>query len=348
MSMNDKLAYLKIKYAPLSNFTTHAAASDVPWMSDPEWREFKADVAEHGISEPITCAESGDGKNYIVLDGRHRHSVAVELGIKEIPYRLVDIAVADQSEFIYRTAVFRRQLSPSRRAMLAAKIKPRLAEAAVIRMKAGKASDPMAKLPQGPARDQAAEIAGVSPRMVDDAATVLRDGSKEIIDAVERGEVTVSRAAKVVKAESKPDQLAVAKEKPAARKPKADVLTEVLDASGAAPAVVDGDMATCIPKKAVPAKMARAFSLTAEYDRVQQLFISLNKAVKALADSPAGVFLHAQSVLADLKNAQIAVKFAKPYDVCPACGGKGCDNCKKSGWVTKDRFERTPKPEVQS
>jgi hypothetical protein len=62
------------------------------------------------------------------------------------------------------------------------------------RMLAGKASDPGANLPQGRARDQAAAILGVSPRSVEAAGNVLKQGTPELIQGVESEQVSVSAA----------------------------------------------------------------------------------------------------------------------------------------------------------
>lgn len=58
----------------------------------------------------------------------------------------------------------------------------------------------------------------VSGRSVNHATTVLEQGSKELVEAVERGEVAVSRAATVAKSLPKSEQLTVATEKPPRKK----------------------------------------------------------------------------------------------------------------------------------
>ena len=79
--------------------------------------------------------------------------------------------------------------------MVAARMKPLFEREARERMRAGKAANPMANLPQGPARDLAAAALHVSPRSVEDASKVLREGAPELGRAVEEGRVSVSAAA---------------------------------------------------------------------------------------------------------------------------------------------------------
>jgi len=68
------------------------------------------------------------------------------------------------------------------------------AKEANARMVKGKKNDPVANLPQGSnqgkAREQAAEVVNVSPRMVQDAKQIKRD-NPEAFERIKSGEVTV-------------------------------------------------------------------------------------------------------------------------------------------------------------
>src|SRR5436305_1583896 len=97
--------------------------------------------------------------------------------------------------FVVSRNLRRRHLSECQRAMVAARRKPLFEQEARERMLAGKAADPMANLPQGPARDQAAAVLHVSPRSVDAASKVLQQGAPELGRAVDEGRVSVSAAA---------------------------------------------------------------------------------------------------------------------------------------------------------
>ena len=97
--------------------------------------------------------------------------------------------------FVISRNLHRRHLDESQRAMVAARRRPLFEWEARERMRAGKAADPMANLPQGPARDQAAAVLHVSPRSVDAGSRVLQQGAPELGRAVEEGRVSVSAAA---------------------------------------------------------------------------------------------------------------------------------------------------------
>lgn len=66
-------------------------------------------------------------------------------------------------------------------------------------------------------------------------------------------------------------------------------------------------------------------------------------AAERIAGTPHGIYVNAQSVAADLKNARTALKQSMPYKVCPICNGDGCDTCRSSGWVSKRQWDLIPK-----
>src|SRR3954452_11420654 len=82
--------------------------------------------------------------------------------------------------FVVSRSLPRRHLDESQRAMVAARMKPLFEREARERMRAGKAADPRANLPQGRARDQAAAALHVSPRSVDAGSKVLQQGAPEL------------------------------------------------------------------------------------------------------------------------------------------------------------------------
>jgi len=65
-------------------------------------------------------------------------------------------------------------------------------------------------------------------------------------------------------------------------------------------------------------------------------------AVNALMLTEHAAFLAQQRVLTDLRNAKTALKQAMPHEVCPLCGGDGCETCRMTGWVTKQQWDLIP------
>ena len=70
-------------------------------------------------------------------------------------------------------------------------------------------------------------------------------------------------------------------------------------------------------------------------------------AAERIAGTPHGIYVNAQSVAADLKNARTALKQSMPYRICPVCNGDGCDTCRSSGWVSKRQWDLIPAAQRQ-
>jgi ParB family chromosome partitioning protein len=72
------------------------------------WRAFLADVAEHGIREPLTV----DRSTGFVVKGNQRLRAALELGIDEVPVMYQDYASPDEAiDDLIRDNVMRRDMS---------------------------------------------------------------------------------------------------------------------------------------------------------------------------------------------------------------------------------------------
>jgi hypothetical protein len=65
-------------------------------------------------------------------------------------------------------------------------------------------------------------------------------------------------------------------------------------------------------------------------------------AVNALMLTEHAAFVSQQRVLTDLKNAKTALRQSLPHEVCPLCGGEGCETCRMTGWVTKQQWDLIP------
>ena len=64
--------------------------------------------------------------------------------------------------------------------------------------------------------------------------------------------------------------------------------------------------------------------------------------VNALLQTEHAAFVAQQRVLTDLRNAKTALKQSMPHEVCPLCGGDGCETCRMTGWVTKQQWDLIP------
>lgn len=68
--------------------------------------------------------------------------------------------------------------------------------------------------------------------------------------------------------------------------------------------------------------------------------------LREILEGPAGSVLaeQRQDIERDRQNILSAIKFSRPYAVCPYCGGNrdDCTGCKGRGWVTKEAWDQSP------
>ncbi len=185
----------------------HPAADLFPMLPASELQALADDIRTNGQREPVVL---WDGQ---VLDGRNRLAACDLAGVEPLT-RTLDVC-PDPVAFVLSLNLIRRHLNESQRAMVAAKVRPMLAEQAKARMLAGvKTGNPTPNLGEGPAKgesaDQAAAMLNVGRGTVEAAAKVLKHGTPELVEAVERGGVAVSAAAAVASLPAEDQREAVA------------------------------------------------------------------------------------------------------------------------------------------
>jgi len=165
-------------------------------MAAVEATGLRADIIRRGIVTPLAITKDG-----VVLDGRHRLRIALELGLDQVPVRVVD--PDDEVDFMLSAALQRRQLTPSQRAALVLILTDYLAHkaAAVARKNANLRSKSLdvARVPhRGRTRDHAASLAGVSPRLVQDAILVQQT-DRDLFEQVTTGRLPLRQAVQQLK-----------------------------------------------------------------------------------------------------------------------------------------------------
>lgn len=157
----------------------HPLADLFPLIEGAEFENLVADIKANGVREPVILHE---GK---ILDGRNRWKAATAAGV-DVPTK--DYEGADPLGFVISLNLHRRHLDESQRALVSAKISTM-----------GKGRPQNNPPIGGVSAAEAAQLMNVGTRSVERAKTVLNHGSPELVAAVERGEVTVSDAAKIAK-----------------------------------------------------------------------------------------------------------------------------------------------------
>jgi hypothetical protein len=169
----------------------HEAANLFP-LDDEHIGELAEDIKVNGQQIPI---ELCDGK---IIDGRRRYTACQRIGREP---KTVDVSPADPVAYVLSLNLHRRHLTPSQRAMIAARAREMYDRQAKERQRASGGDHKKAvpeKLPEpvkGDSRDLAGKAAGVSGRSVDYATKVLERGTPELVKAVDEGRVAVHTAA---------------------------------------------------------------------------------------------------------------------------------------------------------
>lgn len=171
----------------------HPFAEVFPLLPKAELDELVADIETYGQREPIWIYQ---GK---VLDGRNRFLACqqVKVQIRKREFRGTD---AEALALVVSANIRRRQLTASQLAMAAARI-------ATLSVGGNQHSE-------GVSIETGSKLVGASKASAKRARKVVDKGSKQLQQAVDSGQIPVSRAASVVDL-PKPEQLAAAKAKPA-------------------------------------------------------------------------------------------------------------------------------------
>jgi N6-adenosine-specific RNA methylase IME4 len=198
----DALAPIELR--PTSALRTHPQAGLVPEVSADAYRSFRANIERAGLQEPLQVTAAG-----VVLDGHLRLRAASELGLEQLPVRVV--APTDELEYMVRAALARRHLSASQRAALAVDLadyrsaRSEAAERRLANLK-GQAPEVATLPPRGKTRDRAAAWVGVSARTIQDAATV-KAADPELFEQIRRGALPAERAARQIRQRQRDDAL---------------------------------------------------------------------------------------------------------------------------------------------
>lgn len=174
--MNTPANWQTLHYHPLCEVTDFGAGVDMD--------AFSASMRANGYDsdEPVVLIYDKDNKQWLILDGRHRHMAAIHAGVVPSFKKFVG---KDPMAFVAKK-IYRQHLNENQRAMLAATIS-NLGEG---RPKTG-SIEPVSQ-------EQAAKTMKVSRSSVKRASKVTKDGTEKVKRAVRQGKVTVSDAAKII------------------------------------------------------------------------------------------------------------------------------------------------------
>jgi hypothetical protein len=159
----------------------HPFAELMPTMSEGDLARLATDVAARGVLTPIVLYGGQ------LLDGRHRVDAARAAGLAHIPAVEVSGTRREALDFVLAHNIHRRHLSPSQRAMTAARMRHDYGVAA-----AGDNTNVLNPRPIG--QEEVARLVGVTSRYVRDAERLLGTGRADLIDEVDADRMSLRDA----------------------------------------------------------------------------------------------------------------------------------------------------------
>lgn len=157
----------------IGSFETHPIADEFPLLEGDEYARFRDGIKDLGQLEPI--ARQGG----VILDGRNRLRAVLELGIEP---RFAEYD-GDPMRFIVAKNIERRHLELGARALIATRLASRSRGR---RAKSGGSA--------GLTQAQAGELLGVDARRIREAGEVVAKATPQVVDALERGDVSLDAA----------------------------------------------------------------------------------------------------------------------------------------------------------
>jgi ParB-like chromosome segregation protein Spo0J len=162
----------------------HELANIFPLIEGVEFDDLVTSIRENGLREGSSIIVFEEK----ILDGRNRYRACKEAGVTPIGEEF-EGTVEEARQYVLDMNLRRRHLDASQRALIAARL-------ATIAHGGDRRSEQAANLPV-PTQAEAAERLNVSERSVRDAVKVRDHGAPELVAAVERGDVPVSKAARI-------------------------------------------------------------------------------------------------------------------------------------------------------
>ena len=196
-----------------AKYLQHPLSAAFPPMSAEEFQALKDSIYINDVLNPITIFEG------MVIDGWHRYQAATELAMP-CPWVDMDESI-DPKDFVMAQNKARRHITQAQLAMATAQVyrwRPHGDQKTV-------AMD--TQCPSSKTTAELAEISGVHVSTIKQAKAVQSHAAPEVIEAVKRGEVGLSKAAAIAKLPMQEQAAAINKPLPRpAAKPAPVVETE--------------------------------------------------------------------------------------------------------------------------
>ena len=188
-------------------YKQHPLSAAFPGLGEEEFRALTDDIDANGVREKIVIYDG------MILDGWHRYSACMELSVKKPP--MIEYEGDDPVGFVLSKNLHRRHLDASQRAFA-------IAQLSEWQEKSGRPSHNLERIKSdkiiGLSAAAAAKLAGVGEVTMRQARAATK-AIPEVQEAVTKGEIAVSEAAKL--AQLPPEEQRAAVSEPKATRPKA-------------------------------------------------------------------------------------------------------------------------------
>lgn len=293
----------------------------IPPLTKTELAGLEADLIEcDGAITPLLAWGS------ILLDGHNRYNICNRLNLS---FEVKNMNFPDRASamaWMIRHQLHRRNINKAQRVKLALRLKPLIAGDNLTKILSGKqenknALDPPLNSGEG-RRDketsaQVADAAGVSKDTVEKVEKVIKEGSEELQKKMLSGKVSINKAHKEVTADEPDPDETVYKDKIGNVIDKDDLIEIFGEAD---------DM----------------------LEEARRDLVWMSKLTKYLDELGFQDFYNRQHWDRDIKNLKAAIKFMRPYAICPKCDietSKHCRTCGGQGWVPQEIYKNIPKDE---
>jgi hypothetical protein len=311
----------------------HPLSEIFPAMEGTEYAALVADIEAHGQIQPLVMYQ---GK---ILDGRNRARACEKLGIKP---KTTDYRGTDPLGYVLSLNLSRRHLSESQRAMVAARVSE-LSERGGDRRSAHQEANLQSK----PTIATAAKALNVSPRSTRDARKVVEKATPALRKAVERDEIPVSTAAKLVDEPASTQKAAADGGKTVAREIVATIEKQKQEAHDS-PAPFVRTLGLEVP----PEIMARIEKEQGLIDKMSKQLAELKRTYseyeKLTGVEQFGTRGHLSSSFRTAINELNVLRGRRPASICPHCKllpelQPTCACCRASGFIGETELGRVEK-----
>ncbi len=169
----------------------------IPDLLPEDHAQLEASIGRFGVTEPLIILA-----DHRIVDGQHRHAIALRLGLAQVPVRVAALADPFAIEwYAAESALVRRHLTPARKFQLAEPLAraeaehARLRKLATLKQLQGRLDAlPSSTSLTGKTLQRIAVKIGLSTRVAERIRTVMEKGPPGLFERLARGDITPDAA----------------------------------------------------------------------------------------------------------------------------------------------------------